>query len=158
MRPAKFARDVLDKYWGFNIPVNVEQIARNMGVVVRYARYLGSMEDDISGSFDIINGQPICMVRSTDALVRQRFTLAHELGHFVLNHGKAFRDNAANFNSYTTDYREYEANQFAAELLMPESAIDYFVRQSNFTVGELAKKFNVSGAAMEFRLNNLGYL
>lgn len=152
------ARDVLNKYWNFDIPVDVEKIARHMGVSVHYYPHLGRPEDDISGSFRIVNNKPICEIRNSDASVRQRFTLAHELGHFVLNHGAAFRDNAANFNSYTTDYREYEANQFAAELLMPENAIDYFVRQSNLTVGQLAAKFNVSGAAMEFRLKNLGYL
>lgn len=47
---------------------------------------------------------------------RQRFTKAHEIGHFVLGHGESDREDY----TINSDIKERAANQFAAELLMPE--------------------------------------
>lgn len=152
------AERILDLYWDRSVPVNIDDIARKMGSEVHYLPKLEG-GDDISGRFDILNGMPICSVRSTDPIVRQRFTLAHELGHYVLNHGGGFRDNAASFNVYNYDQREVDANKFAAEILMPKLAIDYVIEKlGRNDVADLAQLFNVSQQAMRFRLKNLGWL
>lgn len=152
------AERILDLYWDRSVPVNIDDIAQRMGAEVRYLPKLDG-GDDISGRFDILNGRPICSVRSADPIVRQRFTLAHELGHYVLNHGGGFRDNAASFNVYNYDQREVDANKFAAEVLMPKLAIDYVIEKlGRDDVADLAQLFNVSQQAMRFRLKNLGWL
>lgn len=152
------AERILDLYWDRSVPVNINDIAQKMGSEVRY---LSKLEggDDISGRFDILNGKPICSVRSTDPIVRQRFTLAHELGHYVLNHGGGFRDNAASFNVHNYDQREVDANKFAAEILMPKLAINYVIEKlGRKGIEDLAQLFQVSRQAMTFRLKNLGWL
>lgn len=152
------ARRILEMYWNFKIPVDIDEIAHRMGVEVRYRRQLEGGAD-ISGRFDFINGKPVCTIRNTDSLQRQRFTLAHELGHFALEHGSGFRDNMASFNLENYDQREVDANAFAAEILMPKDAVDQLIEEgSSSTVSSLASDFDVSQPAMRYRLKNLGWL
>lgn len=157
MTPVETARRILELYWDYKIPVDIDAIAQNMGARVRYAAYLEG-GDDISGRFDIINGQAICSVRNTDSRTRQRFTLAHELGHFALNHGGGFRDNSVSFGNSNYDPRETAANAFAAELIMPKVAVDHLIRNENIKLDELSTWFNVSREAMNYRLIKLGWL
>jgi len=116
---------------------------------------------------------PIIGVNANNAEVRQRFTVAHELGHLVLHKGKRlvvdravrvnFRDTVS---TLATDREEMEANAFAAGLLMPAAALNNELhrivggryRSDNEVVDVLAEKFQVSRSAMEFRLINLGML
>ena len=156
MTAVSTARRILEMYWDYKIPVNLEQNANDLGVRVRYAPYLEGGED-ISGRFDLINGQAICSIRSTDSEQRQRFTLAHELGHFALNHGGGFRDNDYSFKD-VYDPREAAANRFAAELIMPEVAVNHLIQKENIKdIYELARWFNVSKPAITYRLRNLGW-
>lgn len=156
MNVKETAQRILDIYWDRNIPVDIDDIARRMGVEVHYLPKLAG-GDDISGRFDIVNGMPTCYIRDTDIEQRQRFTLAHELGHFALNHGGGFRDNSVSFNIYNYDQREVDANAFAAELLMPKMAIDYVIDKMKISLlSEFAQLFKVSVPAMRYRLKNLG--
>lgn len=172
MSVTETARRILELYWDYKIPVDIEMIAHKMGAQIHYAENLSdkvfllldndanvSRHQDISGRFDIINGQAICSIRNTDSPQRQRFTLAHELGHFALGHGGGLRDNAASFNLGNYDQREQDANIFAAEILMPQKAVDYAIQEKNMTDWqELAQLFNVSLSAMKYRLNKLGWI
>jgi Zn-dependent peptidase ImmA (M78 family) len=93
--------------------------------------------------------------RAEDPHVRQRFTVAHEIGHLMLHPiGEEFRDDS----SFGGDIREAQANGYAANLLMPENAIYRHARFSAETVDELARMFEVSRAAMKIRLAKLGLL
>lgn len=103
---------------------------------------------------------------------RQRFTIAHELGHYLLHEqeklhvDRRFQIQLRDGNSSKGESEEEkEANLFAAELLMPVS----FIRQDlaevegldledDATVSGLAEKYGVSTQAMTFRLAYLGYL
>lgn len=158
MTVTETARRILELYWDYKIPVDIEMIANRMGAEINYQPVLAGGED-ISGRFDIVNGQAICSVRDTDTPQRRRFTLAHELGHFALGHGGGFRDNLASFNSHNYDQREVDANTFAAELLMPKNAIDFAIQKKNINdFYELAQLFNVSVPAMQYRLKKLGWI
>jgi len=147
-------------------PVDVELVARALGVEIRYQ----SLDEGTSGfMLRPFQGKPIIGVNSDHHPNRQKFTIAHEIGHFVL-HGDAptvlvdegivhFRDDKS---STATDPREREANAFAAELLMPETAvrqelngrpIDAFDENA---VRGLAVRFGVSTQAITLRLKNLG--
>lgn len=111
-------------------------------------------------------------VNASHAPTRQRFTIAHELGHLLLHESRPMivdthlyrRDEVS---SMGTKPEEREANGFAAELLMPAAFVEDEVRelvdqQPNVTarrlVEQLAKRFDVSPQAMEIRLGNLEIL
>ncbi len=65
--------------------------------------------------------EPIIAVNAGDWCTRQRFTLAHELGHVCCGHtGRLPKDTAETFRDQDHDPREVQANAFAGELLMPE--------------------------------------
>ena len=94
---------------------------------------------------------------------RQRFTIAHELGHFFHGHldenHKMFRDPHKNFSLEHYDPKEAEANRYAARLLMPKEKIDFLLYKEGITsIDRMAKLLRVSPAAMTYRLQNLGYI
>jgi Zn-dependent peptidase ImmA (M78 family) len=104
----------------------------------------------------------VIWVNRDQARTRQRFTLAHELGHHLLRHADTFHldlggDLAPNATGGHPNYdwrAERAANEFAASLLMPAS----MVRRAAATatdVAALASQFKVSPAAMGFRLTAL---
>lgn len=99
-------------------------------------------------------------VNAKHSEVRRRFTIAHEVAHFVLHRdliGDGITEDAL-YRSGLSDAVEREANGLAAEILMPKHLIRQTVRDGLRGLSELAHKFNVSEQAMEFRLINLGLL
>jgi Zn-dependent peptidase ImmA (M78 family) len=144
--------------------INVEKIAKHLNVDVKAE----DLDSDISGLFVIKNNKPYIRYNSTECENRKRFTIAHELGHFILHSDSKplFVDEKImyrNFDSSTGEIRkEREANAFAASLLMPrvfiQSAINSAPKNTNDIVSYLADKFKVSEQAMNFRLANLGYV
>ncbi len=153
---AREAERILARHWdGKNLPIQPVAIAKAMGVNVA-ARSSGHE----SGRFQYQDdGRPEIWFEPSEPRVRQRFTIAHELGHFVLNHGPQFRDGVQNFNLAARDWREREANAFAANLLMPRQAVDVAIADLGFTdIERLAQAFDVSQVAMKYRLQDLGWL
>ena len=117
------------------------------------------------------NDRTIIGVNSAHSSTRQRFTIAHEIGHLFLHKGKLFVDTPVSFrdakSSSATDRGEIEANAFAAELLMPRDMVITEVQKrlakntrlsSESLIEELAEVFTVSQQAIEYRLKNLGIL
>jgi Zn-dependent peptidase ImmA (M78 family) len=153
-------------------PVDVNAIARGLGAVVRFE----PSDADVSGALYRRGGQPVIGINSKDAPVRQRFSLAHEIGHLVLHDEPLFIDRhyvredakelSAKFwrnsvSSQATDSKEVEANKFAACLLMPWSLLQQDIQQLTVPIrsvdlGKLARRYRVSEQAMLFRLQNRG--
>ncbi len=154
MNPVK-ATVILEKLWDGVVPVDIEGIIRRLSIVIQKKPLARGSSGyallELDGSRSII-------VNSEDSYVRQRFTLAHELGHHALMHikpgGSCDRDERA---SYGMDYYEIEANNFAAEILMPEEKLRADVGQSYTDIHKLADKYEVSYDAMYYRLKNLGF-
>lgn len=88
---------------------------------------------------------------------RRRFTIAHEVGHFVL-HPQRQRAERGGLTNAGMQAEEREADRFAAELLMPEHLVRQAVVQLGADAGRLADRFEVSQAAMRVRLSRLGLL
>jgi IrrE N-terminal-like domain len=88
---------------------------------------------------------------------RRRFTIAHEIGHFVL-HPRRQRAERGGQGNAGMGAQEREADQFAAELLMPEHLVRHAVVELGADVARLADRFDVSQAAMRVRLSRLGLL
>lgn len=155
--PIQSARNVLNRFWNRSIPVNPFEIAQSAGAQVYPDHSMTSQ--GLSGSFMFENNLPIIRYNPDDAYVRRRFTVAHEIGHWVLNHGPSMRDTAHNYRMDTVYYQERDANSFAAELLMPQQVVEWMVYQNQMTdVRKMADLLEVSGAAMHYRLLNLGLL
>jgi Zn-dependent peptidase ImmA (M78 family) len=153
-----YADTVLKKFWDGFLPVDVNSIATKLGIEVRF---LGFAELHLSGKALLENGRRIAYINPSDSLVRQRFTLSHELAHHILNHvtleNPCFRDERHTFNGDYTSFQERDANRLGAEILMPEYAIRHSIDKENIrTVEGLASKFNVSEQAMYYRLKGLG--
>lgn len=155
--PVRTAQAILDHYWDGKIPVDPAQIAQSAGA--RVVADYGLSNHGYSGSFDIEAGQALIAFNPNDAWVRQRFTIAHELGHKELGHGPGLRDNNWTFSGSVQDWKEREANAFAAELLMPRDVVRWLIVERDETnIGRMSRELGVSEAAMRYRLINLGYL
>jgi len=148
-------------------PVNVEKIAKALGAQLRYS----PLDDELSGMIYIKDDVPIIGVNALHHPNRQRFTIAHEIGHLqlhkdilsgVVHVDKQFatlmRDTRS---SQGNDDIEVQANQFAAELLMPANLLLQDIQNDGIDIDDdtaleaLAKKYKVSKVALVFRLGNL---
>ncbi|MDX8358571.1 ImmA/IrrE family metallo-endopeptidase [Sphingopyxis terrae] len=88
--------------------------------------------------------------------VRQRFTIAHELAHFLL-HRDQIKDGITDdtfYRSGLSERREWEANRLAAEILMPWHLVRALVNEGKVNPKDLASALEVSEAAMNIRLGN----
>ncbi|CAM4127853.1 ImmA/IrrE family metallo-endopeptidase [Pluralibacter gergoviae] len=151
--PVNTAKSLLAKYWKGGLPISPSKLAAAEGLTVE--PFADHQHRNLSGEVDgkVIRYNP------TDSGKRQRFTVAHELGHYMLGHGHAFRDPSAHFSMSYYDPREVAANKFAAEILMPELAVKVLIKQRKITdIKELARIFDVSINAMSYRLQSLGFL
>jgi Zn-dependent peptidase ImmA (M78 family) len=151
--PAEEARRVLRAHWDGSLPVNPGKIAESMGLTLHPLppRYVS---EGVSGYFS--RQDRAIFYNPDDVPVRRRFTVAHEIGHFALGHESAPRDTRASFGASNKDPIERAANQFAAELLMPEEAVRKVTLSGRFgSVDEVADAFKVSSVAMNYRLTNL---
>jgi Zn-dependent peptidase ImmA (M78 family) len=145
-------------------PVPVEHIATLVGATIRYEPFAGRL----SGMVKRVGDSAIIGVNSMHPRTRQRFTIAHEIAHLVLHKHQTLHideDFPIRFRSDTsskaTDAFEVEANQFAAELLMPLFLISKDIAEVAGKVDvaqairQLSRRYEVSEEAMTIRLNAL---
>lgn len=148
-------------------PIPVERLARRHGLRLRFVPFEGDMSGLIApeGEYLVIG------VNALHSAVRQRFTIAHELGHFFLHQrdrlyvDRTFRAmHRDQHSSQGVDAYEIEANEFAAEVLMPRVMLERDVNGAlldlvdDESIRILAERYRVSLQAMVFRLTNLGLL
>ena len=151
------------------IPVPVEKIAKSLGARVRFS----PLDDELSGFVFIKDGVPIIGVNSLHHSNRQRFTIAHEIAHLQLHPDyitsevhvdKRFAESVLKRDTSSAtgnEKLEVEANQFAAALLMPANILNELLEASPIdiedesSIDEWSKEFNVSKAALQYRIRNL---
>jgi len=108
------------------------------------------------------DGSVVITYNNTTHPNRQRFTIAHELGHYFKGHlngtSKKLRDPSKNFTKDNFDIHEVEANRFAASLLMPKETIEHLIFEKGYDITQTAKILEVSTGALVYRLENLGIL
>ncbi|WP_098959504.1 ImmA/IrrE family metallo-endopeptidase [Pseudonocardia sp. N23] len=145
---------------------NPTAVATHFGATV-----LESPAEDSESGFCLRDGNRIVIgVNSNHSPNRQRFTIAHEVGHLLLHEGRALTVDKVvrisyrnEVSSMATDLQEIQANSFAAALLMPEIHVRATVSplvssgmSEDAIAAKLAKTFDVSPQAMSYRLLNLG--
>jgi Zn-dependent peptidase ImmA (M78 family) len=145
-------RDILSKLNISEPPVPIEKVAELFAIKV--FPYQG-FPDNISGTITKQKNSVIIGVNSNHAVVRQRFTIAHELGHFLLGHelGEKIIDDV--FDRPTD--KEKEANEFAAELLMPTDFLKQDINKK-LKIPELARRYMASEQAISIRLLKTGLI
>ena len=139
-------------------PVEVVKIANGLGYKIYY---LAKDEGPgIAGKVDHENKS--IFIRPSDPVQRQRFTIAHEIGHIVLhkNGGQEahFSSEEINVAIYSDKVEEMEANKFAAMLLMPEMEFRKQWGRHGGLIEGIADYFNVSQLAAAVRANTLGLM
>ena len=137
-------------------PVNVVQLAREIGLAV----YLTSDWPETASGMIRKNRKKggrsgyAVTVNDKHCKARQRFTIAHEIGHFVL-HPDLIGDRIGDdwlYRSRLPSIREAEANRFAANLLMPNDLIEKVAADGADTIPDLARVFEVTRSTVSARL------
>jgi len=155
----KEANELLSKYQHVSNPYElVSRIASDHGI-----RILEADLYEMAGALRKENDKWVIYVNRADSQQRKLFTIAHELGHFFVHRELCDEFIDSQFIARTGQERfterELEANEFAGNLIMPESKIRERIAGeiTADTLQSLAKSFGVSTFAMETRLRNLGY-
>ncbi|MEE1655776.1 ImmA/IrrE family metallo-endopeptidase [Microvirga sp. CF3062] len=158
--------NVLEKIKSFqnDAPVNIEGLIRSFGVSLDKKAVL---HPEIAGQIERVDGDRFHVaVNVNDHYYRQRFTMAHELGHYLMHRdllGEGTDDNRAYrsidagkfHNTSILPQHETEANRFAANLLMPAHLVKRYFYELNGELERLSKIFQVSSEAMRHRLASL---
>lgn len=152
-------------------PVDILKICKDLDIVV----YSQNLEQGVSGliliSKDDIreydNFKKVIVVNDKDSNARKRFTIAHELGHYILHKTDemdyyAHREN--NADMYSSE--EIDANSFASEILMPTNLVNdilenYGLKETGISdemISCISREFFVSQAAAEVRLKKLNLI
>lgn len=162
-KPERAATAMLKKLGITEPPVDVSEVARQLGIRIEMA----DLGEDCSGMLVRGEGGAVIGVHYSHHPNRQRFTIAHELGHFDLHDGGTYVDRGTTLRLRSTAQNsgsvaeEREANQFAAALLMPAAWIRRELQNHNLDLGDdealraVCERFGVSAQAMIYRLTNL---
>ena len=140
-------------------PISLDLVCEKLGFkIIPY-----EFPDSMSALFIIEGNIKAIGVNKNHPRVRQRFSLAHELGHFVSGHEDFNHEEVAHIDrekKYLNRFHrmEEEADEFAAELLMPEFILKNDYHTSSGEIEDLAKKYEVSQQAMTIQLINLKLL
>jgi Zn-dependent peptidase ImmA (M78 family) len=133
-------------------PVLILELAETYGLAVFKANF---EDDKIAGYIDFDNKRIV--VNKEHSLGRQNFSIAHELGHWIMHYEEVKSDQNEIRILYRrpidgeTDRLEVQANSFAAYLLVPEEMFEKHKKKDDL---ELAMLFNVSQSTIGFRRKN----
>lgn len=144
-------------------PVHVELIAQLRGIQLRYV----PLEDELAGLLLWEDGRAIIGVNQLHRKTRQRFAVAHELGHLELQHHSGMHIDrnfpmpiSSAYLAQAIEACEWEASAFAAELLVPSVLLERDLKAQGLlvdydddaSVQALAERYQVSSRVMSFRL------
>jgi len=168
MKIPETLQEKLDKYAG-QVPFPVAALARDFNLDV----YLtGDLEDRQSGMIKKEDDHYVIYINERHPANRQRFTIAHEIAHFVKHknlldaeeehldfivqpvNGEKVLQRADRLMSEAERKMEWEANSIAAEILMPAQQFRIAFEHAN-AIEEVAEKFGVSPAAATIRAKTL---
>jgi len=134
--------------------VDVTAVAKSNDIDITYE----IMDSYQSGYLQNINDRWVIGVNKLHNPKRQRFTIAHELGHYFMHKDKNLNfEDATFFRNENNSSIEYAANEFAGRLLIPEDRLKDAISSGIKSLEKLANLFEVSTAAVKYRVISLGY-
>ena len=132
--------------------VPVFDIAKSLGLTLKFVK----MPDELKEASGFLHkATKTIYINNDDPLTRQAFTVAHELGHYVLNHEDKETKILWRNTHEPQGPLEQEANKFAAYLLVPPKFLEKIMHDFGLTkndVNLLARMFGVSQEMMKNRL------
>ena len=137
------------------VPLNVAAVAEKLGIHIEHV----PLKDDMSGILykHEENKSWVMQINENHHPNRQRYTIAHELGHFCLHrHLKQRFEDKIFFRGGEANKPEWQANGFASTILMPEDKFREMIRSGVSNVEMLAKEFKVSTLALRIRAKDIG--
>ena len=151
-------RAIIEKYQK-EIPMKLGALAHELGLIVKKS----TLPANISGEIKEVDGVVTIRINRHDALNRQRYTLAHEISHFLLHRHllQAGIQDDVLYRSSLSNVIETEANKLAADILMPLNLIkELLVKHSKGTNKEsmyeaVAEEMQVSVTALKIRLEKI---
>ena len=124
--------------------------------------YEADLDRNISGFIERISSNEWAIyLNQWESKLRQNFTIAHELGHFIKHRDILLSGSHIDqvlFRDTENSDIEMEASEFAANLLMPKDQFDEYIKNGINNIEELSKKFEVSSAAIRYRAYKLKYI
>ena len=151
-QPAYAANELLEHAGITDPPVPVDELVQMCGLLLHRVE----LPDALSGLVIESDDGATIAVNRHHPPTRQRFTIAHELGHHLLDHTDRFHLDLSDGSPIGYDYGlERTANEFAADLLMPRRLVTAALASTPDTA-RLAAAFEVSEIAMGYRIVNLG--
>ncbi|MCG6316669.1 ImmA/IrrE family metallo-endopeptidase [Vibrio alginolyticus] len=139
------------------IPVKLGSIAKEFGIEVKRA----TLSANISGQIQEKNGKVTIKVNRHDVKARQRYTLSHEISHFLL-HRHLLTDGITDdllYRSAQSNLIEYEAERLAADIIMPMTQVARLIKKHSETkkgallLEAIAEELEVSTTALGYRID-----
>lgn len=151
MAPGAAAEWVVARHWDDALPILPELIARRLGIEVVFMN-----GDETSQVCRGPDGALRIAVDRADSRLRQRFAIAHVLGHILLRHGQPPLEAWNAFGNNAPDVRDQAANLFAASLLVPSPHLRWCVSSGwIWSVKQMVKTFWVPDSVLVFRYERL---
>lgn len=137
--------NLLIEGWDINYPIDLMEICRNFDIRV----YKKRIEKD--GYYFCEKGIKYILVKSGYPNLKERFIIAHEIGHYMLHPNEVLQICSGIVEGFNTkeiiSKAEREANSFASELLLPSIKIRKELPLGNIDFGlmnEIAQRYRVS--------------
>lgn len=137
-------------------PVDVHAMASEIGLRIEERMLPDSISGKISKDWW---GDYTITVNDRHSATRQRFTVAHEIAHYILHRDlieNGIVDNEMYRDHRIGDEREYQANSYAASILMPHWLVRKAWMKGLRDARSIARAFDVSTAVAEIRIKELG--
>lgn len=164
------AEDLLKRYDFWEVPVPIVKLVRHLDIEL-YSAHLVDCSGKLEVDLTAYPPRARITVERMEGRLRQRFTIAHELGHLVLHAKKHANFNRSLRFEERIDYgrdswvhedrdfdgnrMEWQANGYAAALLMPLGLLGKWAEATSYNVDRLADLFMVSPQAMRIRMRRL---
>jgi len=172
----KNAYNLLEKLNIASLPIDLDYILQRLDIQKREFDIFDEETYDYSGCISIVNSKARIEISPLDPDTRQRFTIAHEIGHYLYDFPENLNDVTKEDSRITdkkfyrgnkSDPKEVRANRFASQLLMPKDMVvssakeildEHDEMEADLFTRKMAEIFNVSMQAVEIRLSQLGII
>lgn len=142
------ANNLVDEIAFVEPPISLQKVIDHLQEKHKVQILMHDTGENISGfiAYDYDEGieYAVIAINENHGWFRKRFTIAHEIGHFLLDHKKS---------SIPTKIKEREADIFAAELLLPKKFLSSDCKKK-LNLKELKERYRVNGSAVYIKMQN----